>query len=156
MNTTDDSIIEIPPPLTKPHLTALQLGSIHLYTLTWKEGLDCEVTQIGAYTDNKAFSQYVTPSTKPISASAIDVTGLAIRDNIMYKNGCQVLNKTTREALQSFIDWTKQYTRIILVAHNAICLIQELLCVYLKQWDCVPVTSLLDLLTLCHYVENLS
>lgn len=39
MNTTDDSIIEIPPPLTKPHLTALQLGSIHLYTLTWKEGL---------------------------------------------------------------------------------------------------------------------
>lgn len=72
----------------------------------------------------------------------------------MYKNGHQVLNKTTQEALQSFIDWTKQYTNIILVAHNAMCLIQELLCVYLKQWDCVPVTSLLDLLTLCHYVEN--
>lgn len=37
----------------------------------------------------------------------------------MYKNGHQVLNKTSHEALQSFIEWMKQFTNIILVAHNA-------------------------------------
>lgn len=76
----------------------------------------CEVTQIGACTNNSAFYQQL-PQQNPsrISASAT----AAIRDNIIYKNGHHVLSKTTQEAFQSFIDWTKQYTNIILVAHNA-------------------------------------
>lgn len=116
---------------------------------------DCEETQIGACTDDNAFSQYVTPSTKPISASATAVTGLAIRDNIMYKNGHQVLSKTTREAFQSFVDWTKQYTNIILVAHNAMFDSR----VIVRVFDSVGLCAndfFIGLLTLCHYVENSS
>ncbi|XP_061186837.1 uncharacterized protein LOC133194959 [Saccostrea echinata] len=122
-NNIDNSITEIPPPLIKPISTPI---AAEQYTFVYFDlettGLekDCEVTQIAACTDDKIFSQYVTPPTKPISASATAVTGLVIRDNIMYKNGHQVLSKTTEEAFQSFIDWMKQFTNIILVAHNAI------------------------------------
>ncbi|XP_061191031.1 uncharacterized protein LOC133199201 [Saccostrea echinata] len=122
-NNIDNSITEIPPPLIKPISTPIAAGQ---YTFVYFDlettGLekDCEVTQIGACTDDKIFSQYVTPPTKSISASATAVTELAIRDTRMYKNGHQVLSKTTEEAFQSFIDWMKQFTNIILVAHNAI------------------------------------
>ncbi|XP_062579761.1 uncharacterized protein LOC134241754 [Saccostrea cucullata] len=122
-NNVDNSITEIPPPLTKPIPTPIAAGQhTFVYFDLETTGLDkdCEVTQIGACTDDKTFSQYVTPPTKPISASATAVTGLAIRDNIMYKNGHQVHSKTTEEAFQSFIDWMKQFTNIILVAHNAV------------------------------------
>lgn len=37
----------------------------------------------------------------------------------MYKNGHQVISKTTQKALQSFIDSTKQNANMFLVAHNA-------------------------------------
>lgn len=57
----------------------------------------------------------------------------------MYNNRHQVLRKTTQEAFQLFIYWTKQYT-IIFLLPTMPCLIQEILCVYLNQWNCVPVT----------------
>ncbi|XP_062598207.1 uncharacterized protein LOC134259622 [Saccostrea cucullata] len=122
-NNVDNSITEIPPPLTKPIPTPIAAGQhTFVYFDLETTGLDkdCEVTQIGACTDDKTFSQYVTPPTKPISASATAVTGLTIRDNIMYKNGHQVHSKTTEEAFQSFIDWMRQFTNIILDAHNAV------------------------------------
>lgn len=43
-------------------------------------------------TDDKAISQYVNLAAKPISDSATALTRLAIRGNIMYNNGHQVLS----------------------------------------------------------------
>lgn len=75
----------------------------------------------------------------------------------MHQNGHPVLIKTTQEAFQLFIDWTKQYPNITLVAYKAMFDSRvRLLCVYLIQWECVSMTSSLDLLTLCYYVENSS
>ncbi|XP_062576656.1 DNA polymerase III PolC-type-like [Saccostrea cucullata] len=117
-----ENITEIPPPLRKPQSTPIvhdQCTFVYFDLETTGLGKDCEVTQIGAYASEKSFSQYILPSTQPISPSATAVSGIAVKENIMFKNGVQVPCKNAKDGIETFITWLKNFSNIVLVAHNA-------------------------------------
>ncbi|XP_062585918.1 uncharacterized protein LOC134247603 [Saccostrea cucullata] len=126
-----ENITEIPPPLRKPQSTRIvhdQCTFVYFDLETTGLGecsyIDyrskyCEVTQIGAYASEKSFSQYILPSTQPIPPSATAVSGIAVKENIMFKNGVQVPCKNAKDGIETFITWLKKFSNIVLVAHNA-------------------------------------
>ncbi|XP_061194397.1 uncharacterized protein LOC133202576 [Saccostrea echinata] len=117
-----ENITEIPPPLRKPQSTPIahdQCTFVYFDLETTGLGKDCEVTQIGACVSEESFSQYVLPSTQSISPSATAVSGIAVKENLMFKNGMQVPCKNTKDAMKTFVAWLKKFSNIVLVVHNA-------------------------------------
>ncbi|XP_061195134.1 uncharacterized protein LOC133203355 [Saccostrea echinata] len=117
-----ENITEIPPPLRKPQSTPIahdQCTFVYFDLETTGLGKDCEVTQIGACLSEESFSQYVLPSTQSISPSATAVSGIAVKENLMFKNGMQVPCKNTKDAMKTFVAWLKKISNIVLVAQNA-------------------------------------
>ena len=98
------------------------------------------ITQLAAVHGNETFSTYVMPDI-PITPSASDITGLEVRNGILYHHGKKVNTSSISVALDSFFSFLEKFNNVILVGHN------------IKTFDC-PV--LLEALESCRMIPKLT
>ncbi|KAF7653296.1 hypothetical protein LDENG_00085010 [Lucifuga dentata] len=85
-------------------------------------GLDTtanEIIQLSAVSEEKVFNVYILPH-RPLTESAMRVTGFRVRDNALLLHGQPVVTTPLHQALSSFIDFLRSFRRpVLLVAHGA-------------------------------------
>ncbi|KYN15258.1 hypothetical protein ALC57_12525 [Trachymyrmex cornetzi] len=81
-------------------------------------GRQMEIVQIAAKFELSTFDIYIMPSLQ-ISDKASEVTGLTIKNNILFYNCSPVTTHSKKDAARSFLQFLKRVgPNIILVAHN--------------------------------------
>ncbi|XP_078328929.1 uncharacterized protein LOC111121070 isoform X2 [Crassostrea virginica] len=135
--------IQIPPPSFKPELETVPICDQTLVFFDLETtGLarTSHITQLAAVHGNETFSTYVMPDI-PITPSASDITGLEVRNGILYHHGKKVNTLSISVALDSFFSFLEKFSNVILVGHN------------IKTFDC-PV--LLEALESCRMIPKLT
>lgn len=78
---------------------------------------DCDIIQIAAVCENEKNNQYILP-TQPVSQSASEVTGLTVRNNIMFHNEKPMESESLMTALVLFLAWLQLRDNRILIGHS--------------------------------------
>ncbi|XP_062596747.1 uncharacterized protein LOC134258225 [Saccostrea cucullata] len=123
---TQPDITEIPPPRRPPVEGTLSAVTKPVYFDLETTGLgrNSHITQIAAVCVDEQWQRFVRPKI-PISSSASDVTGITVRNGLMFHRGKPVQSSNISDALESFMQFiSKQGNGTILCGHN------------IKSFDC--------------------
>uniref|UniRef100_A0A8W8NYC9 Exonuclease domain-containing protein n=1 Tax=Magallana gigas TaxID=29159 RepID=A0A8W8NYC9_MAGGI len=112
----------IPPPCPSPVRVPVNISSEHVpvYFDLETTGLarTSHITQIAAAAGELHFSCYVFPRIA-ISSQSASVTGISVRNGIMYHHGKRVDSKSISTAVDMLLDFCQTFQKkIILVGHN--------------------------------------
>ncbi|XP_061169509.1 uncharacterized protein LOC133178849 [Saccostrea echinata] len=115
-------LTEIPPPIPFPTREPVHLSPeyVPVYFDLETTGLarTSHITQIAAAAGDEQFSCFVYPR-KPISPQSTNVTGISIKDGIMYHHGKKVDATSISNAVDMLLKFFKKFQkRVVLVGHN--------------------------------------
>lgn len=119
---SDPSVEEIPPPKVPPvlkHLSVDYSKVTEVYFDLETTGLvkPIHITQLAAIRDGESFSRYIMPKI-PISPGASKVTGISIKNGLMYHYENIVDTVSINVGLEQFCEFLGKSKNNVLVGHN--------------------------------------
>lgn len=84
-------------------------------------GHKADIVQLSAVCNDQEFNRYILPN-KPIHPNASDVTGITMRDGVLYHNNVAVNTVTIQDGLESFLEFVQSFAtndnKPVLIGHN--------------------------------------